>query len=257
MVTSGIANACVGMQGMTDAIEMVSLASQHVGLNEKEVAICTTGLIGVELPMALLRSTIPTVELSYSGGTPFAKSILTTDTKTKEIAVSVNIDGEQITIGGCAKGVGMIEPNMATMLAFITTDATIEIETQNKLLKDAVNKTFNQISVDGDQSTNDTVLFLANGASNSEKIDTKNKNYLVFAEAFDYVCEYLAKELVSDGEGSNHVIECEVIGALSLDDAKLAAKNVVSSSLVKSMVQGLGFMAHLSNGIHTVVRNKN
>ena len=238
VANSGCANWAVGDQGLIDANDVIKLSADFLNSDSENLAICSTGIIGEELPMALIKKNISKLELSSEGGNDFAKSILTTDTKTKEIAVSVNIDGEQITIGGCAKGVGMIEPNMATMLAFITTDATIEIETQNKLLKDAVNKTFNQISVDGDQSTNDTVLFLANGASNSQKIDANNKNYLVFAEAFDYVCEYLAKELVSDGEGSNHVIECEVIGALSLDDAKLAAKNVVSSSLVKSMVHG-------------------
>ena len=150
----------------------------------------------------------------------------------------MKISNEIITIGGCAKGVGMIHPNMATMLAFITTDAKLESNFQDKILKEVVNKTFNQISVDGDQSTNDTVLFLSNGASDSSIIDASSENVSDFIEAFEYVCEYLAKELVSDGEGSNHLIECEITRASSLESAKIAARSVVSSSLVKSMVHG-------------------
>ena len=238
VANSGCANCSVGEQGLIDAIDVMKLSSDFLNSNPENFAICSTGIIGEELPMALIRKNISKLNLSQTGGNDFAKSILTTDTKTKEIAVSVNLNGEQILIGGCAKGVGMIHPNMATMLAFITTDASIDQKIQDDLLKNVVNNTFNQISVDGDQSTNDTVLFFASGASNINITDISSDEYANFLEAFEYVCEYLAKELVSDGEGSNHVIECEISGALSNEEAKMASRNVVSSSLIKAMVHG-------------------
>ena len=238
VANSGCANCSVGEQGLIDAIDVIKLSSDFLSSNPDNFAICSTGIIGEELPMALIRKNISKLNLSQTGGNDFAKSILTTDTKTKEIAVSVNLSGEQILIGGCAKGVGMIHPNMATMLAFITTDASIDQKIQDNLLKNVVNNTFNQISVDGDQSTNDTVLFFASGASNTKITDISSDEHANFLKAFEYVCEYLAKELVSDGEGSNHVIECEISGALSNEEAKMAARNVVSSSLIKAMVHG-------------------
>ena len=238
VANSGCANCSVGEQGLIDAIDVMKLSSDFLNSNPENLAICSTGIIGEELPMALIRKNISKLNLSQTGGNDFAKSILTTDTKTKEIAVSVNLNGEQILIGGCAKGVGMIHPNMATMLAFITTDVSIDQKLQDDLLKNVVNNTFNQISVDGDQSTNDTVLFFASGASNTNITDISSDDYANFMEAFEYVCEYLAKELVSDGEGSNHVIECEISGALSNEEAKMASRNVVSSSLIKAMVHG-------------------
>ena len=238
VANSGCANCSVGEQGLIDAIDVMKLSSDFLNSNPENLAICSTGIIGEELPMALIRKNISKLNLSQKGGNDFAKSILTTDTKTKEIAVSVNLNGEQILIGGCAKGVGMIHPNMAPMLAFITTDASIDQKIQDHLLKNVVNNTFNQISVDGDQSTNDTVLFFASGASNINITDISSDEYANFLEAFEYVCEYLAKELVSDGEGSNHVIECEISGALSNEEAKMASRNVVSSSLIKAMVHG-------------------
>ena len=238
VANSGCANCSVGEQGLIDAIDVMKLSSDFLNSNPENLAICSTGIIGEELPMALIRKNISKLNLSQTGGNDFAKSILTTDTKTKEIAVNVNLNGEQILIGGCAKGVGMIHPNMATMLAFITTDASIDQKIQDHLLKNVVNNTFNQISVDGDQSTNDTVLFFASGASNINITDISSDESAIFLEAFEYVCEYLAKELVSDGEGSNHVIECEISGALSNEEAKMASRNVVSSSLIKAMVHG-------------------
>ena len=238
VANSGCANCSVGEQGLIDAIDVMKLSSDFLNSNPENLAICSTGIIGEELPMALIRKNISKLNLSQTGGNDFAKSILTTDTKTKEIAVSVNLNGEQILIGGCAKGVGMIHPNMATMLAFITTDASIDQKIQDDLLKNVVNNTFNQISVDGDQSTNDTGLFFASGASNTNITDISSDEHANFMEAFEYVCEYLAKELVSDGEGSNHVIECEISGALSNEEAKMASRNVVSSSLIKAMVHG-------------------
>jgi glutamate N-acetyltransferase/amino-acid N-acetyltransferase len=238
VANSGCANCSIGDQGLIDATDVIKLTADYLNADPDNFSICSTGIIGEELPMALIRKNISRVNVSIDGGNDFAKSILTTDTKTKEVAVSVKILNEIITIGGCAKGVGMIHPNMATMLAFITTDAKLESNFQDKILKETVNKTFNQISVDGDQSTNDTVLFLSNGASDSNIVDASSENVSDFIEAFEYVCEYLAKELVSDGEGSNHLIECEITRASSLKSAKIAARSVVSSSLIKSMVHG-------------------
>ena len=238
VANSGCANCSIGEQGLIDATDVIKLTADYLNADPDNFSICSTGIIGEELPMALIKKNISRVNVSIDGGNDFAKSILTTDTKTKEVAVSVKISNEIITIGGCAKGVGMIHPNMATMLAFITTDAKLESNFQDIILKETVNKTFNQISVDGDQSTNDTVLFLSNGASDSNIIDASSENVSDFIEAFEYVCEYLAKELVSDGEGSNHLIECEITRASSLKSAKIAARSVVSSSLIKSMVHG-------------------
>ena len=181
---------------------------------------------------------------------------LTTDTKTKEIAVSYEFNGQIITIGGCAKGVGMIHPNMATMLAFITTDAKLDNNFQDTVLKEIVNDTFNMISVDGDQSTNDTVLLISNGESSKDLIDANSESKELFLEALFYVCETLAKELVSDGEGANHLIECKVVGASSPEDARKGAKSIISSLLVKSMIHGRDpnwgrlMMALGKSGIH-------
>jgi len=176
--------------------------------------------------------------LSKNYGKEFAKSILTTDTKTKEIAVSYEFNGKIITIGGCAKGVGMIHPNMATMLAFITTDAKLDNSFQDNILKRIVNDTFNMISVDGDQSTNDTVLLISNGEASADLIDENSESKELFLEVLFYVCETLAKELVSDGEGANHLIECKIVGAASLEDARKGAKSIIGSMLVKSMIHG-------------------
>ena len=161
VANSGCANCAVGEQGLIDAKEMASIAANSLGIDQKEVAVASTGIIGVELPMALMRKFIPEIKMSKKDGNGFARSILTTDTKTKEISVSFEIDGTEINIAGVAKGSGMIHPNMATMLAFITSDIDIEKSALQKILKNSVNKSFNQISVDGDQSTNDTVLLLS------------------------------------------------------------------------------------------------
>ena len=256
VANSGCANCGVGEQGLIDANEVIKLTSEFLGCDEQNLAICSTGLIGEELPMALIRKNISNIKLSKNGGKEFAKSILTTDTKTKEIAVSYEFNGQIITIGGCAKGVGMIHPNMATMLAFITTDAKLDNNFQDTVLKEIVNDTFNMISVDGDQSTNDTVLLISNGESSKDLIDANSESKELFLEALFYVCETLAKELVSDGEGANHLIECKVVGASSLEDARKGAKSIISSLLVKSMIHGRDpnwgrlMMALGKSGIH-------
>ena len=238
VVNSGCANCAVGQQGLTDAEEMTALAAGHAGVDAEQMLVCSTGLIGVELPMALIRQNIGNVELTDHGGADFARSITTTDTRSKEIAVSVDVGGTRITLGGAAKGVGMVHPDMATMLAFISTDADVEQVFLQSALSEAVDVSFNMIDVDGDTSTNDTVLVLANGAAGGERIREGSADAGVFQEALSYVCVALAKELASDGEGARTLIEVVVDGAASDEDARKAARSVASSLLVKAMVHG-------------------
>ncbi len=237
VANSGCANCAVGEQGLIDAKEMASITSNALDINENQVAVASTGIIGVELPMALMRKFIPQIKLDKNDGNGFARSILTTDTKTKEISVSFEIDGMEINVAGVAKGSGMIHPNMATMLAFITTDANIEKKTLQNSLNNSVAKSFNQITVDGDQSTNDTVLVLANGLAKNKKIISSNDSKK-FSEALDIVCVFLAKEIAKDGEGNTRLIEATVSGAKTTEDARLAARYVVNSNLVKTAVYG-------------------
>ena len=237
VANSGCANCAVGEQGLIDAKEMASIAANTLGIDQKEVAVASTGIIGVELPMALMRKFIPEIKMSKKDGNGFARSILTTDTKTKEISVSFEIDGTEINVAGVAKGSGMIHPNMATMLAFITSDIDIEKPALQKILKNSVNKSFNQISVDGDQSTNDTVLLLANGMAKNKKINTENDSKK-FIEALDIVCTFLAQEIAKDGEGNTRLIEATVTGAKTEEDAMLASRFIVTSNLVKTAVYG-------------------
>ena len=238
VVNSGCANCAVGRPGLTDAEEMTALAAGHAGVDAEEMLVCSTGLIGVELPMALIRQNIGNVELTDHGGADFARSIMTTDTRSKEIAVSVDIGGTRVTLGGAAKGVGMIHPDMATMLAFISTDADVEQGFLQSALSEAVEVSFNMIDVDGDTSTNDTVLVLANGAAGGERIREGSADADVFQEALSYVCVALAKELAADGEGARTLIEVVVDGAANDEDARKAARSVASSLLVKAMVHG-------------------
>ena len=235
---SGCANCAVGPQGLTDAEEMAALAADHAGVDAEQVLVCSTGLIGVELPMALIRQNMGNVELTESGGADFARAIMTTDTKPKEIAVSVDVDGTRITVGGAAKGVGMVHPDMATMLAFVSTDADVEQGFLQAALGRAVDASFNMIDVDGDTSTNDTVLVLANGAAGGERIREGSAAAGVFAEALTYVCVALAKKLAADGEGARTLIEVVVDGAATGEDARKAARSVASSLLVRAMVHG-------------------
>ena len=237
VANSGCANCAVGEQGLIDAKEMASIAANTLGIDQKEVAVASTGIIGVELPMALMRKFIPEIKMSKNDGNGFARSILTTDTKTKEISVSFEIDGKEINVAGVAKGSGMIHPNMATMLAFITSDIDIEKSALQEILKNSVKKSFNQISVDGDQSTNDTVLLLANGMAKNKKINTQGESKK-FIAALDIVCTFLAKEIAKDGEGNTRLIEATVTGAKTEEDAMLASRFIVTSNLVKTAVYG-------------------
>ena len=238
VVNSGCANCAVGRQGLTDAEEMTALAAGHAGVDAEQMLVCSTGLIGVELPMALIRQNIGNVELTDHGGADFARSIMTTDTRSKEIAVSVDIGRTRVTLGAAAKGVGMIHPDMATMLAFISTDADVEQGFLQSALSEAVDVSFNMIDVDGDTSTNDTVLVLANGAAGGGRIREGSADAGVFQEALAYICVALAKELAADGEGARTLIEVVVDGAASDEDARKAARSVASSLLVKAMVHG-------------------
>ena len=239
VANSGCAgNCCVGEQGLRDAEEMASLAAAHAGVAADEVLVCSTGLIGVELPMALIRQNIGNVRLSDQGGNEFARAIMTTDTRAKELAVTVEVSGGRVTVGGAAKGVGMIHPDMATMLAFAATDADIEASFLQRALKEAVDASFNMIDVDGDTSTNDTVLAFANGAGGAQEIREGTDDAQAFQEALTYVCTALGKDMVRDGEGARRLMEVVVDGAATRDDARAAAKEVAGSLLVKTMVHG-------------------
>jgi len=240
LINSGIANACTGEQGLKDAWESVKEVSGKLKIKEEYVAVTSTGKIGEFLPMQKIKTGIQEAiaGLSIQGGTEAAEAILTTDTKKKEIAVIFEIDGQEVRIGGMAKGSGMIHPNMATMLGFITSDISIKGELLQEALKHVVEKTFNMVSVDGDTSTNDMVLLMANGLAENKFIAAKNNDYNKFLKALYYVAEYLAKCMAKDGEGATKLIEVEVQNALSYDDAKKIAKAVINSPLVKTAVFG-------------------
>ena len=238
VANSGCANCCVGDQGLTDAAELTELAAAHTGVDAEDMLVCSTGMIGVELPMALLRQHVGNVNLSGGGGHDFARSIMTTDTRQKDIAVSVDLSGRKVTLGGAAKGVGMIHPNMATMLAFVATDAPVEGSFLQAALSRAVDASFNMCSVDGDQSTNDTVLVFANGQAGGSVILEGDPDADAFEEALTFVCTSLAKEMVRDGEGAKKLIEVTVEEAVTLADARKAAREISTSSLVKAMVHG-------------------
>ena len=239
VANSGCANCSVGAQGVADALEMTRLAEAHAGVDEGSMMVASTGMIGVELPMALLRQAIPTIELTDDGGTAFARSIMTTDTRAKHIAAAFEAGGTTYRVGGVAKGVGMIHPDMATMLSFISCDAEIPADFLQESLSKAVDLSFNMIDVDGDQSTNDTVLLFANGAAGGSAITGADSDgAAAFQEALTAVCIYLAKELVADGEGAGHIMAVTVEGAKSDADARCAAREISSSNLVKAMVHG-------------------
>ncbi len=238
VINSGIANACVGDQGMTDAIEMAALAAARLGIDAELVLACSTGLIGVELPMGLIRSGMGKIEMHEDGGHELARAICTTDLVSKEAAVSFDVDGVTYSLGGIAKGSGMIHPNMATMLAFLATDAPVGGGFLQASLSAAVDASFNMISVDGDTSTNDTVLLLANGAAGGSAIDAGVPGADAFRAALDAVCIELAKAIARDGEGASKLIEVVVRNAASESDARAAALSVASSSLVKSAIHG-------------------
>ena len=242
VINSGNANACTGQQGMDDVKETAEYAGGLMGINSDEVLVCSTGVIGHTLPMDRIKEGIASAHSALSdspeGGHDAAQAILTTDVYLKEISYTIDLDGVPVTIGGMAKGSGMICPNMATMLAFITTDASIEGNVLKKLMKEAADLSFNQISVDGDMSTNDTMLMMANGLAGNAKIEEGTKNYDLFKEALLKITAYLAKKIARDGEGATHLFEAEVINAPDEKSARKIAKSIVSSNLVKAAIFG-------------------
>jgi len=240
LINSGIANACTGEQGLKDAWETVEYVSEGLKIPKECIAVTSTGKIGEFLPLKKLKAGVKEAisRLSIQGGTEAAEAILTTDTQKKEIAVSFELNGQEVRIGGMAKGSGMIHPNMATMLGFITSDISIKGDLLQEALKQVVKKTFNMISVDGDTSTNDMVLLIANGLAGNHLITEKNEAYVQFLEALYYVAEYLAKCMAKDGEGATKLIEVEVQNAFSYNDAKKIAKAVINSPLVKTAIFG-------------------
>ena len=238
IVNAGIANTSVGRQGYIDAQEMTSLAARKIGAQPNEVLVCSTGVIGVELPMSLIRTGVDVIQLSPGGGHDVARAMMTTDTRPKEVAVSFGIEGRQVHLGGVAKGSGMIHPNMATMLSFITTDAAVEANFLQDTLREVADSSLNMLSVDGDTSTNDTVLVLANGMAGNTPISAGSPEADTFRHALLETCIYLTRELARDGEGASHLITVEVSGAATLDDARKAARTISASNLVKSAVYG-------------------
>lgn len=239
IVNSGNANACTGVQGMRDAAEMAALTAQALGVAEEFVLVASTGVIGIPLPMAPVRSGIPVVvtELSIDGGTA-AEAILTTDAFPKIAAVQLEIAGEVVTIGGMTKGAGMIHPQMATTLAFVATDAAMPAPLLRKALRHAVNASFNCISVDGDTSTNDSIFLLGSGLAAHPPILEENEQFARFRSALTEVTTQLAKLVVRDGEGATKVVTLTMKGAPSVRDAKLAAHAAMTSPLVKTMFYG-------------------
>lgn len=242
VVNSGNANACTGAQGLQDVQATASHVAQQLNIEQKEVLVCSTGVIGVPLVMDTVLKGVSDclahLQTGATAATDAATAICTTDTFSKEIAVEIEIDGATIRIGGMAKGSGMIHPNMATMLSFITTDATVEKAYLQKLLGTTVIDSYNMISVDGDTSTNDTVLVLANGTSKAPAVKAGSTSEDAFVKAFRYVHTELAKMIVQDGEGAGKFIEVTVKGAQTKEDARIMARSVISSNLVKTAFFG-------------------
>lgn len=242
VVNSGNANACTGQQGLADAEATAKELGQLTGVNAENILVCSTGVIGVNLDMkkvlAGVNATYSEIGTDAECGQLAAEAIMTTDTYSKTVAVEIEIGGKKVTLGGMAKGSGMINPNMATMLCFITTDCCISKELLNKALKDCVIDTFNMISVDGDTSTNDTVLIMANGMAENTEISCENQDYKKFAEALFYINKTLAVKCADDGEGATKLMEVCVTGAKTKADARTIAQSVVSSNLFKAALFG-------------------
>ena len=235
-VNSGCANACTGEQGLADAAETAELAAEAIGAPAEDVLVASTGVIGTCLPMERLRAGIKQIVLSRDGGHELARAIMTTDTVPKEAAVGV--DGSNLIIGGVAKGSGMIHPDLATLLCFLTTDASVDIDFLRLALRKAVEVSFNMISIDGDTSPNDMVLIMANGLAGNGPIAMGGQQADAFQQALNQLCIHLAKSIARDGEGATKLIEVKVNGAPTLAEARLVARTVVTSPLVKSAVHG-------------------
>jgi glutamate N-acetyltransferase / amino-acid N-acetyltransferase len=237
IVNSGCANACTAEGGYEDAKKMMQLTAQKLGISTESVTIAATGVIGVRLPMDKITSGIKEISFSEDDSESFARSIMTTDTFIKQHSVDVMFDkSTKYTIGGVCKGAGMIHPNMATMLCFITTDANVEISFLRKALKQAADKSFNLVTVDGDTSPSDTVIVLANGKAGNKVIDEKNGSN--FKKALKNLCIRLAKDIARDGEGATKLIEVSIESARTIKEARMAARTVANSPLVKAAMYG-------------------
>jgi glutamate N-acetyltransferase / amino-acid N-acetyltransferase len=239
-INSGNANACTGAQGFKDALLMAKLTADRLDLDPHQVLVSSTGVIGRYLPMAAIKTGITEAcaQLSHHGGDRAALAIMTTDTVPKTAQLEVDIAGTTIRIGGMCKGSGMIHPNMGTLLAYITTDANVESGLMARLVKPIADRSFNQVTVDGDSSTNDTFLMLANGAAGNQAIRAGSVEAEVFEDALLEIARQLARAVASDGEGASKLISVRVVDALSDADARTAARAVASSSLVKTAVHG-------------------
>lgn len=238
VVNSGCANASMSDQGLADAAEMAALAAGAIGAAPEDVLVASTGVIGQPLPMSLIKAGLDQIVLTADGGHELARAIMTTDTFAKEIAVTARTGDIEFTIGGMAKGSGMIHPDLATMLCFLTTDAAVDPDFLRLALQKAADVSFNMISVDGDTSPSDTVLIMANGMAGNEPVSQGSPQADAFQQALDRVCIYLAKSIARDGEGATKLIEVNVNGAANTGEARLAARTVVSSPLVKTAVYG-------------------
>jgi glutamate N-acetyltransferase/amino-acid N-acetyltransferase len=240
VINAGCANACTGVGGIADAKKMVELIAKETNSKPRDWLVCSTGRIGTRLPMAKVRKGIEkaAAKLDFTNGAEAAKAIMTSDTRRKEFAMRFKVDGRKVTIGGMAKGAGMIHPNMATMLCVITTDATIDKPALKACVEEAVEHSFNRISVDGDCSTNDTVIVLANGLSDTHLLKSYHPQFSLFKKTLTHVMRKLARMIVEDGEGITRVVDVTVKGAANAQDAKLAALAVAKSELVKTSWTG-------------------
>ncbi len=239
-INSGNANACTGAQGFKDALQMAKLSADRLDLDPDQVLVSSTGVIGRYLPMSAIKSGIAEAcgNLSRDGGDAAARAIMTTDTVPKTARLELELGGRTVRVGGMSKGSGMIHPNMATMLAYVTTDAAVETGLMGKVVKSIADRSFNQVTVDGDSSTNDTFLILANGAAGNEPIRAGSVAAEQLELALLEVARRLARDIARDGEGATKLITVRVLDAASDADARTAARAVASSSLVKTAVHG-------------------
>lgn len=242
IINAGIANACTGEEGYSYCDKTAKAAARALDVPEDAVLVASTGVIGMQLPIDRIEAGIEKLAKAKAktleAGTQAAEAIMTTDTKSKQVAVEIEIGGKKVTLGGMSKGSGMIHPNMCTMLAFVTTDAVISKELLTKTVKEDVIDTFNMISVDGDTSTNDTLLVMANGMAKNPEIQDATPEYEEFKAALHYINESLAKMMAGDGEGATALLEVRVMGADTKENARTLSKSVVCSSLVKAMIYG-------------------
>ena len=242
IINAGVANACTGAEGYGYCLDTAKAAAKTFGIPEESVLVASTGVIGMQLPMDKILAGVEKLAEakgdSLDHGTLASKAIMTTDTVNKEIAVEFEVGGKTCVIGGMCKGSGMIHPNMCTMLGFVTTDVNISKELLLKALQENVNDTYNMVSVDGDTSTNDTVLLLANGLAGNAEITEENDDYKAFCEALNVVNTFLARKIAGDGEGATALFEVKVVNAASKEDAVILSKSVVTSSLTKAAIYG-------------------